>query len=73
MHSGYGITFHSTGLWSFDNDASRNAIVFGVDNSSYSHSDSNFLVLGGGPIFSTNGRFGLTEKKFRINFGKGNT
>ena len=34
VYSGYGITFDSTGSWSFDNEFSRNVIIFGVDNSS---------------------------------------
>ena len=36
----------------FDNDAARNVIIFGVDNSSSSHADNcknNILVLGEGP------------------------
>ena len=38
--SAYGITFDSAGLWRFDNGIARNAIIFGVDNSSSSHADS---------------------------------
>ena len=61
MWSGCGITFNSAGSWSFDNDAARNFIIVGVDNSSSSHVDNrnnNFLVLDEGPIFGINGRFG---------------
>ena len=40
VFSGYRITFDSAGSWSFDNDFARNVIIFGVDNSSLSHSDN---------------------------------
>ena len=40
MYSGYGVTFGSAGSWSFDNNAARNVIIFGVDNSSSSHADN---------------------------------
>ena len=40
VYSGYGITFDSGGLWSFGNDFAGNVIIFGVDNSSSSHSDN---------------------------------
>ena len=33
----------------------------------------NFLVLGKGPTYDINGSFGAAEKKFSINFTKGNT
>ena len=47
VYSGYKITFDSACFWSFDNDTARTVIVFGVDNSSSSHTDNrknNFLV-----------------------------
>ena len=53
-----------------------NVIIFGVDNSSSSHSDNrknNFLILGEGPTFNINGSFGSSEKKFNFNFIKANT
>ena len=34
VYSGYGITFDSVGLWSFDNDIAKNLIIFGANNSS---------------------------------------
>ena len=52
-----------------------NVIIFGVDNNSSSYSDkskSNFLILGKGPVYGINGSFGSPEKKFNINFTKGN-
>ena len=75
-YSGYGITFNSTGSWSFDNDFARNVITFGVDNNSSSHSDkrkNNSLILGEGPTYGINGSFGSSEKEFSISFSKANT
>ena len=76
VYSGYGKTFNSASSWSFDNDAARNVIIFGVDNSSSPHVDNrknNFLVLGEGPTFVINGSFGSPNKMFSINFSKSNT
>ena len=73
IYSGYGITFDSAGSWSFDNDFAGNVIIFGIANSSSSHSDNrknNFLILGGAPTYGINGSFGSPEKKFNINFTK---
>ena len=42
MHIGYGITFDSAGWWSFDNGSARNVIIFGVDNSSYTKTNTKF-------------------------------
>ena len=70
------ITFHSTGSWSFNNDTTRSAIIFGADNSLSSHTDNHkntFLVLGEGPTFGINGSFCTPEKKFTINFNNSNT
>ena len=61
---------------SFDNNFDRSGIIFGVDNSSSSHSDNcknNFLILGEGPTYCINGIFGSPEKKFSMNFIKANT
>ena len=71
MYSDYGITIESVGSWSFDNDTSRNIIIFGVDNSSSSQVDNrknNVLFLGEGPTFGINGSFDSPEKNFSINF-----
>ena len=49
MYSGYGITFDSATSFSFDNDFAKNVIIFGVLNSSSSHSNNhknNFSILG---------------------------
>ena len=65
MYSGCGIIFDSAGSWSFNNDITRNVIIFGVDNSSSSHADNhnnNFLVLGEVLTVGMNGSFGSPEK-----------
>ena len=49
MYSGYGIAFDGKSCWSFDNDNARIVVIFGVDNSSPSHTDNlknDFLILG---------------------------
>ena len=38
VYSGYGIIFDSVYSWSFNNETTRNIIVFGIENSSPSHS-----------------------------------
>ena len=61
VYSVYEITFDSTGSWSFNKDIARNIRIFSVDNSSSFHADNetnNVLVLGEGPTFGINGRFG---------------
>ena len=71
VYSGYGITFDSGGSWSFDNGTARNVIIFGVDSSSSSHVDNrknNFLILGLGPTYGINGKFGSAEKTFSTEF-----
>ena len=65
MYSGYEIGFDGKGEWSFGNDYARNGLIFGVDNSSSSHTDNlknNFLVLREGDTFGINGIFGAPEK-----------
>ena len=76
VYSGYGITLDSASWCSFSNDTARNVIIFGVDNSSSSHSENRknyVLVLDEGPTFGINGSFGWAEKKCNINFTKANT
>ena len=66
----------SAGSWSFDNDFTRNIIIFGVDNSSSSHSDNrinNFFISVEGATYGINGSFGSPEKKLNINFTEANT
>ena len=48
MQSGYGIAFDGKGLRSFNDVFPRNVKIFGVDNSSLSHTDNlrnDFLIL----------------------------
>ena len=68
MYSGYRTTTDDAGSWSFDNNFARNAIIFGVDNSSSSHSENrknNFSVLDEVPTFGINGSFGKKKKKMQ--------
>ena len=76
VYSGYGIAFDGKGSWSFGNDLARNLVIFGVDNSSSSHTYNHknmFLVLGKEDTFGINGSIGAPEKKFSINFSKSKT
>ena len=41
VYSGYGIALDGAGKWSFDNDSAEVVIMFGVDNSSSSHTEKN--------------------------------
>ena len=40
VYYAYGIALFGAGSWSFGNSFARNVKVFGVDNSSSSHSDN---------------------------------
>ena len=62
VHSGCGIAFDRVSFWSFDNDTGKNVIIFGVDNSSSSHSDN--LTLQVYTIMATTIICLLMEKKF---------
>ena len=76
MSSGYGIAFDGKDKWSFGNDSAMNHIIFGVDNSSSSHTNNCkkiFFILGVVPIFGTNRSFGSQKKNFNINFSKAKT
>ena len=55
----YGIAFDGKGSWSFNENSTRNTIIFGVDNSSLSHTDN----LGKEDTFCINESFGAPEKK----------
>ena len=45
VYSGYEVTFDSADSRSFDNDITRNVIIFCVDNSSLSHSDNRKIIF----------------------------
>ena len=48
VYSGYGIAFGGLGSWSFGNNFARNVVIFGVNNSSSSHTGNhknNVLML----------------------------
>ena len=71
MYGGYGIAFDGKKEWNFGNDFARNAIIFGVDNSSSFYTDNcknNFRRYS-----DINGSFGMPEEKFSINFSKART
>ena len=40
VYSDYGKSFDGKGSWSFNDDFARNVKIFGVDNSSSSHTDN---------------------------------
>ena len=75
-YNGREIAFDGKGVRNFGNYFARNIVIIGVDNTSSSYADNetnDFLVLGGGPTEGINDRVGATEKKFSVNFSKGNT
>ena len=60
-------------LKNFSSDNARNAVIFGVDNSSWSHANNcknNFLVLGEANTFGTSGNFDAQKEMFSINFSQ---
>ena len=67
--NGREIAFDGEVGWSFGNDYARNVAIFGVDNSSSSHTDNrknSFLVLGEEPTFGINRSNGAAEKKLAL-------
>ena len=65
VDSGCGIEFDGKDSWSYSDDFAVNVIIFGVHNSSSSHTylKNDFLILGKGDTFSINGSFGAPGKK----------
>ena len=66
MSSDYGIAIDEKGEWNFGNESARIVVIFGVDNSSSSHTDNckdDILMLVEGDSFSINWSFGAPEKK----------
>ena len=73
VYSCNGIAFNGLGSWSFGNDFARNFIIFGIDNSSTSHTNNRkkiFLVLVEGFTDDIYGSIGAAEKNFSINLSK---
>ena len=69
LYSGYGIAFDWKGSWSFNDEFARNVIIFGVDNSSSSQTDSlkhDFVISGEGDNFKINGSLGAPEKNVML-------
>ena len=65
-YNGWRIAFDGEGSWSFGNELARNILIFGVENSSSSHTDNwkhNLLVLGEGPADGVNDGTGAAEKQ----------
>ena len=74
--NGQEIEFDRKDIWNYENDFARNVLIFGVDNTSSSHTDNqknNFVVLGEGPTKDMRDRAGAAEKKISINFSKAKT
>ena len=70
VYFGYGIALDQADLWNFGNGFSRNIVIFGVNDSSSSHS---VKVLGEGPTSGINSSFSSPQRKFSINFTDANT
>ena len=72
-YSVYGIGFDSKGSFLHSNGLGRNAIIFGADTSSSTHTNNkttNILVLGRDFIQGIDGRTIYTEKMYSINFSE---
>ena len=71
IYNSRGIAFDGAGKCNSCNDYARNAVIFGVDNTSPSHVNNrknNFLVFGEEPTYEINGSVGTPENKFSITF-----
>ena len=76
--NGQEIEFDRKDIWNYENDFARNVLIFGVDNTSSSHTDNqknSFLVLGEGQTKDMSDRLvqqkrklALTSVKQRQNF-----
>ena len=67
LYSGYAVAFDRKSLWIFNKRFARNVIIFRIDNSSSSNTDSlknDFLTLGEGNTFGMNESFGAQVKKY---------
>ena len=73
VYSSYGWAFGGKDSSNFNDGFAKNVSIFGVDNSSSSHTDNlknDFLILGKGNTFGNNGCFGASEKKVALIFLK---
>ena len=62
VHSRYGVAFDGAGSWNCGNNFDEKIVIFGVDNSSSSHTDhdkNNILVLDERLTYGINGSFRL--------------
>ena len=69
VYSSYGIAFDGKCPWSFNDDFARNIIIFGVDNSSASHTDNlenYFLFLSERDTLGIKESFGAPERKLAL-------
>ena len=76
MYDGYEIAFDGKVSCSFNGHFTRNIIIFGVDNSSSSHTDNlknYFLILCERDTSVITGSFGVPEKEIIININKAKT
>ena len=66
VYSSCGLTFNEKYSRSFSDGFGRNVMIFGVDNSSVSHTDLKHdpLILSEGSTFGINGSFDAPVKKF---------
>ena len=60
VYFGYGIALDQADLWNFGNGFSRNIVIFGVNDSSSSHS---VKVLGEGPTSGINSSFSCHKRR----------
>ena len=72
-YSGHGIIFDPCGFFplSHGSGLSKNAIIFGVDNSSFEHTDyrkKDILIIGKDPLHGFNGAKTTAEAEYCINF-----
>ena len=65
LHTDYGIAFDGKGSWSFNDDFTRNVIIFGVHYINHlilTILKMFFLISGEGDTFGINGSFGAPKK-----------
>ena len=76
MYCGYGAAFDGKDEGNIGNNSAWNVLIFGVDNSSSSHTanrKNDLLMLSEGDTVGLIGGFGRLKKKFSIDFSKAKT